>query len=157
MAGDETVRVSGTVSVDRSIFGLDELRREGEEPRAFWTDLPMEGPPLVVGAGVARVLSKAQSHDVSVAVEVRSGRPEGPGEGFELLGSWRYQTGSGEQMVCTMDGPALTFRLREDSGYVLQVWCRGGDTAAARFEELMGQVFPITDLEEYLFVFTPDG
>ncbi|MEW2084964.1 Haze protective factor 1 [Streptomyces sp. NPDC005283] len=157
MTGDEAIRVSGTVSVDRSIFGLDELRREGEEARPFWTDLPMDGAPVMVGHGIARILSRAQSHDVSVVVEVRGGLPDGPGEGFELLGSWRYRTGSGDQLVCTVDGPALTFRLREDSGYMLHVWRRGGDTAAARFAELMGQVYPVTGLEEYLFAFTPDS
>ncbi|MEU9014978.1 Haze protective factor 1 [Streptomyces sp. NPDC048479] len=157
MNGEVAIRVAGTVSIDRSIFGLDEIRRPDEEERPFWTDLPMEGPPVEVGSGIARILSSAQSHDASVVVEVRSDLPVDVGAGYEQLGAWPYRTGSGHQMLCTMDGPSLRFRLREDSQYVIYVWRKGGDTAAARFDELGGEVYPIVGLEEYLFVFIPAG
>ena len=147
--------MSGTVSIDRSVFGLDELRREGEPARPFWQELPMDGPAVVVGAGIARVLSNAQAHDAAIAVEVRSTVPDDRGAEGELLGSWSFQTGSGELLVCNLDGPVLTFQLSADSAYMLHVWRRGGAGAAARFAELMGRVYPITGLEEYLLVFSP--
>ncbi|WP_329028318.1 Haze protective factor 1 [Streptomyces sp. NBC_00690] len=153
MTGEEAVRVTGVVPIDRSIFGLDEMRRPGEE-RPFWAELPVDGTtPVQVGQGIALIFSNAQTHDASVAIDV-SPTPLTPGPEFELLGEWRWVTGTGEQILCNIDGAVLEFRLRPDSQYTLRVWRAGGDTAEARFRELMGVVFPIDGLEKYHFGFT---
>lgn len=153
MTVDETVRMTGAVAIDRSIFGLDEMRRPGEQ-RPFWAELPVDGTRVRVGQGVALIVSNAQAHDASVVIEV-SPTVSDPGSDFELLGEWPWVTGTGQQILCNIDGPALEFRLRADSRYTLRVWCAGGDTADARFRELMGVVFPIEGLEKYHFGFTP--
>ncbi|MCM2393767.1 Haze protective factor 1 [Streptomyces albipurpureus] len=153
MTGEETIRVTGVVTIDRSIFGLDEMRRPGEE-RPFWAELPVDGTPVRVGQGIAMVTSNAQSHDASVVIEV-SPTVLTLGPEFELLGEWPWVTGAGEQILCNIDGPVLEFRLRANCRYTLRVWRAGGDTADARFKEMMGVVFPIEGLERYHFVFTP--
>ncbi|MFD3557943.1 hypothetical protein [Streptomyces goshikiensis] len=153
MADDVLVRESIMVPIDRSIFGLDEERSAGEPDRPYWVDLPMDAEPVRVGQAVVRVMSKAESHDASVTIEVRRGPQQDAAPDFELLGQWPYFTASGELGLYNVDGPLFGFTLRPASEYVLRVWRKGGETAAERYAELMGTVFPIEGLEEYVIQF----
>lgn len=61
-----------------------------------------------------------------------------PGPEFVPLGEWVYMSGSGQVMLCSLDGPELRLDLAADTAYVLRRWRKGGDSAAERFEELAG-------------------
>lgn len=98
----------------------------------------MGGDSVVVGAGTARILSNAPSHEVLVELEVRDDPPPQPGPEFVPLGEWVYMSGSGQVMLCSLDGPELRLDLAADTAYVLRRWRKGGDSAAERFEELAG-------------------
>ncbi|MFF2189915.1 Haze protective factor 1 [Streptomyces sp. NPDC058155] len=151
----EGIKAVSKVPIDRSVFGLDEMRRPRDGERPMWVDLPMDGAPVIVGQSAVRFLSNAQSHDALVEVEVCADLPKATGDDFELLGEWPYTSASGDMLLCNLDGPELHFRLAEDSTYLLRVWRKGGDSSAERFDELLGDVFPIIGLEEYRIVFTP--
>ncbi|MFC0843543.1 Haze protective factor 1 [Streptomyces noboritoensis] len=155
MAEDAVTEVAGTVPVERSVFGLDEMRRPGEPERPFWTELPMGGDPVVVGVSTGRMLSNAPSHEALVELKVRDQPPPRPGPEFVPPREWAYTSGSGQVILCSLDGPELRIDLAADTAYVLRVWRKGGDSAAERFEELAGSVYPVTGLEEYRFLFTP--
>ncbi|WP_158690625.1 Haze protective factor 1 [Streptomyces sp. 142MFCol3.1] len=150
-------RVSGTVEIDRSICGIDENRRPGEAERPFWTDLPVDAGPVQVSHGTVLVRSEAQAHDVEVTLETGAELSEPLGAEFELLGEWPYRSGSGDLVVCTIEGPEFSFAVPADSRFLLRVFRSGGATVAARFDELTGHQYPITGLEAYHFLFVPQA
>ncbi|MEU5951495.1 Haze protective factor 1 [Streptomyces sp. NPDC047525] len=156
MLENEERKVSGTVTIDRSIFGLDQSRRPGEDGDLYWVDLPMAGEPVQVDKGTALIISNASSHEAVVTMTVRhSPAVDDSHSEFELLGTWPFLSRSGDITLLNIDGPELTLDLEPDSSYSLQVWRKGGETASTRFRELMGNQYPITGLEEYRLVFTP--
>ncbi|OAR24108.1 hypothetical protein A8W25_16770 [Streptomyces sp. ERV7] len=142
--------------IDRSVFGLGEQLRPDEPPRPSWLELPWSDEPVIVEPGAVRILSNAQSHETTVELTLQDGPLWSPGPDLDQLGGWPYVSASGHVILATIDGPEMRMRinLRPDARYVLRVWRKGGDTSAARFEELMGKVYPITGLEEYRFLFT---
>ncbi|MWA15037.1 Haze protective factor 1 [Streptomyces sp. BA2] len=148
-------QLSGIVTIDRSIFGLDQSRRPGEDDDPYWTDLPLDSKAAVhVEKGAALIISNAQSHEAAVTLKVQDSTTGDAYPGFQLLGNWPFLSRSGDVSLLNIDGPELTFNLDPDSSYTLQVWRKGGETASTRFNELMGNEHPITGLENYRLVFT---
>lgn len=97
------------------------------------------------------------THCPTVTIEVRRGRPVNPGPEFELIGNGRYQSCTGVARVWSFDGgPYLPFSLKPDTLYEICVWRRGGESARARYDALMGEVYPIRGLEEYSITFSEE-
>ncbi|MFJ3879135.1 hypothetical protein ACIPW5_16885 [Streptomyces sp. NPDC090077] len=144
------LRETIAVPIDRSIFGLDEERSAEEPDRPYWVDLPMDGEPVRVSQSAVRVMSTVESHDATVTIEVRRGPQLDAAPGFELLGQWHYRTVGGEIGLYNIDGPLFSFTLNPKSEYTLRVWRKGGDTATEKHAALVGNVYPIEGLEEYM-------
>ncbi|MFZ3548806.1 Haze protective factor 1 [Streptomyces sp. 4.24] len=156
MTDDVLARETIIVSIDRSIFGLDEDRGAEEQDRPYWVDLPMDSEPVRVGLGIVRVMSKVGSHEAPVTIEVRRGPHTGAAPDYELLGEWPYLTASGKVGLYNIDGPLFEFELEPARQYTLRVWRKGGETASQKYDELMGNVYPIEGLEEYIIQFWTD-
>lgn len=148
--------VSGTASLDRGMFAIDQKRRPSEAERPDCWDLEIDfARAVTVGDGTAVFNSDAPSHDVAVTLRCSSQPPSLDAE-FVELGEWLFASYSGDLVFSTTDGPepALCTRLLDvDREYRLRVWAKGRDTAREAFERLQGEVFPITGLEEYVILF----
>ncbi|MFB9593716.1 Haze protective factor 1 [Streptomyces racemochromogenes] len=153
MEDDALLRESTIVPIDRSIFGIDEERSPEEPERPYWVDLPMDAEPVRVGRATVRVLSKVESHDATVTIEVSRGPYQDAAPDFDLLGEWPYSTASGAASLYNIDGPLMSFTLKPASAYTVQVWRKGGSTAVAKHAEIVGKVYPIEGLEEYVIRF----
>lgn len=156
MTDDALLRETTIVPIDRSIFGLDEDRSSEDQDRPYWVDLPMDSQPVRVGQATVRVMSNVESHEAPVTIEVRRGPRTGAAPDYQLLGEWPYFTASGQVGLYNTDGPLLTFALEPSCLYTLRVYRKGGETAARKHSELMGNVYPIEGLEEYLIQFWTD-
>ncbi|MER7764983.1 Haze protective factor 1 [Streptomyces sp. NPDC097619] len=143
-----------TVSVQNSIFGIDEERLDDEPERPFWLDLPMDDEAVRVGPGILRIMSNAQSHDAEVTLSLQQGAQKEVTPDYTFLGRWDFKTGSGTMFVHDLDGPLEEFSLPSDSVLEVRVWRKGGEDAAERYNQSLGQEFPIHDLESYRIVFS---
>ncbi|MFJ7170193.1 hypothetical protein ACIQUV_32410, partial [Streptomyces globosus] len=76
-----------------------------------------------------------------------------PAANFEPLGNWAYHSSSGEAALYNLDGPVFEFPLDAGRDYDLHIWRKGGNSAPARHQEMMGDVVPMEGLEEYLIQF----
>ncbi|MGW6689191.1 hypothetical protein [Streptomyces sp. NPDC054961] len=153
MSNDAVFRESTTVAIDRSIFGVDEDRSPEELDRPYWVDLSMDSEPVRVGLSTLRVMSLVGTHDALVTVEILREFTAVEVPGFKLLGEWSYQSSTGKAYIFNIDGPVMPFPLEPNRVYTLRVWRRGGETAVQRYSELLGAVFPIEGLEEYVVQF----
>ncbi|MCY0939604.1 hypothetical protein [Streptomyces sp. H34-S4] len=139
--------------VDRSIFGIEETQSSPELPYLRWAEMEMDSTPVRIGQGAIRFMSLAGTHYPLITIEVRSKPREPKGSGFELIGQGSYRSASGEASLFNIDGPELDFKLTPDSEYDLRVWRCGGDAASQRYATLLGKVYPIEGIEEYLIQF----
>lgn len=147
-------RETAPIHADRGVFGIQEDRSAYQNAGPSWLEMQMDNVPVRIGHGAVRFRCLVGTHRPTVTIEVSKGKTNPPSEGFELIGSGPYQSLSGEAHFWSFDGgPYLPFTLRPDSVYDLHVWRKGGDTAQARYEELVGVVYPIVGLEEYLVQF----
>ncbi|MGW6862450.1 hypothetical protein [Streptomyces xanthophaeus] len=152
MSDDSPRRETFQLSIDRSIFGIQENRSEDEFSSPSWLDLEVDDVPVRVARGAARFRSLVGTHRALVTIEVgRTHSP--PPSGFELIGRERYTTYSGQARLCNINAPYDSFQLARNSEYEFYAWRRGGDTAVARHDEMLGVVYPIEGLEEYLLHF----
>ncbi|GGS25920.1 hypothetical protein GCM10010252_76120 [Streptomyces aureoverticillatus] len=148
--------VSGTASLDRGMFAIDQKRRPLEAGRPDCWELEIDfASAVTVGDGAAVFNSNAPSHDVVVTLRC-AGEPPRLGGEFVELGGWPFASYSGDLVFSTIDGPEpelCTQLLDADREYRVRAWAKGRDTAREAFERLQGQVFPITGLEEYVILF----
>ncbi|MFJ3926469.1 hypothetical protein [Streptomyces sp. NPDC090022] len=154
MSDDALYAATFHLPVDRCIFGIQESRSGEEYSAPAWLELEIDEVPVRMSRGAVRFMSLIGTHSPLITVEIRKNLSKVPSRDFDLIGSGRYLTFSGDATFLTIDGPHASFSLRPYSEYELNVWRKGGDTARERHEELMGTVYPIEGLEEYLIQFT---
>ncbi|MGW7452795.1 hypothetical protein [Streptomyces sp. NPDC054787] len=140
--------------IDRSIFGIQEERFDDDVSSPAWLELEMDEVPVRIARGTVRIMSLVGTHRPLVTVEVRKSQPAPPPSEFERIGHGRYLTYSGNACFFTIDGPHASFSLARNGEYELNVWRKGGEIARERHDELLGRVYPIEGLEEYLIQFT---
>ncbi|MGW9370383.1 hypothetical protein ACWGVR_10250 [Streptomyces xanthophaeus] len=153
MPDDALHKETFQLSIDRSIFGIQEDRSDDELSSPAWLELEMDEVPVRVTRGAIRIMSLVGTHRPLVTVEVRKSHPVPPPSEFERIGHGRYLTYSGSANFFTIDGPHASFSLAPNGEYELNVWRKGGETARERHDELLGRVYPIEGLEEYLIQF----
>ncbi|MFE3578986.1 hypothetical protein [Streptomyces vinaceus] len=145
---------TAVIRVDRGFFGIQEERSDDQLSTPAWLELSMDDTPVRIARGAVRFVSLVGTHRPKVTVEIRENATQPLDPDFKLIGSGRYQSYSGAAQVWTMDGQYLPFSLTPNAEYDLQVWRKGGDTAQQRFDDLVGVVYPIDGLEEYLIQFS---
>ncbi|MFD9339571.1 hypothetical protein ACFWBF_35105 [Streptomyces sp. NPDC060028] len=154
MSDDALHKETFQLPIDRSIFGIQEDRSDDELSSPAWLELEMDEVPVRVARGAVRIMSLVGTHRPLVTVEVRKNHREPPLSEFERIGHGHYLTYSGSANFFTIDGPHASFSLTPNGEYELNVWRKGGgETARERHDELMGRVYPIEGLEEYLIQF----
>ncbi len=93
--------VSGTVSLDRGMFAIDQKRRPSEAERPDCWELEIDfACAVTVGDGTAVFNSEAPSHEVVVSLRCASEPPSLKGE-FVELGAWPFASHSGDLVVST--------------------------------------------------------
>lgn len=149
-------RETAEIYADRGAFGIQEERHPPQRGGPTWLELDWDSIPVRTAPGAVRLVSRAGgTHCPTVTIEVRSGQSANPGPEFELIGSGAYQSCTGVARVWSFDsGPYLPFSLKPDTLYDIRVWRKGGESARARYDTLMGKISPITGLEEYLIIFS---
>ncbi|MFD7026417.1 hypothetical protein ACFWAR_00005 [Streptomyces sp. NPDC059917] len=156
MSNDPVYRVTIQLPVDRSIFGINETAPAGKGFGSLlsWTDLEMDSTPVRVSPGAIRFMSLVGTHEPLVTIEVGENPPVPPASAFELVGHDRYRSTSGDATLYTIDGPHISFILQPDTEYTLRVWRKGREGVQERYDELLGQIYPIVSLEEYVIQFS---
>ncbi|MEW2417211.1 hypothetical protein AB0953_26270 [Streptomyces sp. NPDC046866] len=140
------------LAIDRSFFGIQEDRLDSELSSPAWLELEIDEVPVRVARGAVRIVSLVGTHRPLVAIEIRKKRPETP-SGFKQIGRGCYLTYSGKATLYTLDGPHGSFSLAPNSEYEFIVWRKGQEAAPERHDDLLGRVYPIEGLEEYLIQF----
>ncbi|UQW99229.1 hypothetical protein [Streptomyces sp. RerS4] len=153
MTNDLLYSTSVNMWIDRSIFGINEAP-SADEPGDIWALMEVDDTPVRVGLGAILFRSTVGRHKSLVTVEVRTASTC-PDQGFESIYHDVYRSRSGKAVLSNIDGPKINFALQSETEYTLSVWRKGGDTAPARHDEMLGVVLPIEGLEEYVIQFVP--
>ncbi|UQW99158.1 hypothetical protein [Streptomyces sp. RerS4] len=155
MTKDLLYSASVDMWIDRSIFGVNEASTKDVQGE-IWSLMENDGTPVRVGIGAVLFYSTVGTHRSTVRVEIRTASLC-PDRGFESIFHGAYRSLSGQAILSNIDGPTLRFTLETETDYILSVWRKGGETARARYDDMVGVVSTIQGLEEYVIQFVTEG